>query len=125
MDAQGPPIVFDEARNNGVSLPVTSIIDQFYAVEVEAMGGKRWDTSSLFARQEAERQGSNEGWQMMDKSVPGSRSRPYHHGDLRNGLLEAARTILEGRGSVAAHLARRGAKGRRQPCRALSPFSQP
>jgi 3-hydroxyisobutyrate dehydrogenase len=50
-------IVFDEARNNGVSLPVTSMVDQFYA-EVEAMGGKRWDTSSLFARQEAARKGS-------------------------------------------------------------------
>ena len=33
----------------------------------------------------------------MDKSVPAEpgRSRPYHHGDLRNGLLEAARAILE------------------------------
>ncbi len=50
-------IVMDEARNNGVSLPVTAMVDQFYA-EVEAMGGKRWDTSSLFARQEAARQGS-------------------------------------------------------------------
>jgi 3-hydroxyisobutyrate dehydrogenase-like beta-hydroxyacid dehydrogenase len=50
-------IIFDEARNNGVSLPVTSMVDQFYA-EVEAMGGKRWDTSSLFARQEAARKGS-------------------------------------------------------------------
>ncbi|HJR55866.1 MAG TPA: NAD(P)-dependent oxidoreductase [Rhizomicrobium sp.] len=53
-------IVFDEARNNGVSLPVTSMVDQFYA-EVEAMGGKRWDTSSLFARQEAARQGTKKG----------------------------------------------------------------
>ena len=50
-------IVLDEARNNGVSLPVTAMVDQFYA-EVEAMGGKRWDTSSLFARQEAVRKGS-------------------------------------------------------------------
>ena len=50
-------IVMDEARNNGVSLPMTAMIDQFYA-EVEAMGGKRWDTSSLFARQEAARKGS-------------------------------------------------------------------
>ena len=49
-------IVMDEARNNGVSLPVTAMVDQFYA-EVEAMGGKRWDTSSLFARQEAARKG--------------------------------------------------------------------
>ena len=49
-------IVLDEARNNGVSLPVTAMVDQFYA-EVENMGGKRWDTSSLFARQEAARKG--------------------------------------------------------------------
>lgn len=42
-------IVFDEARRNGAVLPVTALVDQFYA-EVEAMGGKRWDTSSLIAR---------------------------------------------------------------------------
>jgi 3-hydroxyisobutyrate dehydrogenase len=48
-------IVLDEARHNGSSLPVTALVDQFYA-EVEAMGGKRWDTSSLFARQETARQ---------------------------------------------------------------------
>ena len=42
-------IVFDEARRNGASLPVTALVDQFYA-DVEAMGGKRWDTSSLIAR---------------------------------------------------------------------------
>ncbi|MEI9992056.1 MAG: NAD(P)-dependent oxidoreductase [Rhizomicrobium sp.] len=46
-------ICLDEARRNGTTLPVTSLVDQFYA-EVEAMGGKRWDTSSLFARQEAQ-----------------------------------------------------------------------
>ena len=45
-------ICLDEARRNGTTLPVTSLVDQFYA-EVEKMGGKRWDTSSLFARQEA------------------------------------------------------------------------
>jgi len=50
-------IVLNEARNNGTSLPVTAMIDQFYA-EVENMGGKRWDTSSLFARQEMARKGS-------------------------------------------------------------------
>jgi 3-hydroxyisobutyrate dehydrogenase len=44
-------IVFDEARRNGAALPVTSLVDQFYA-EVEKMGGRRWDTSSLFARLE-------------------------------------------------------------------------
>ena len=48
-------IVLDEARRNGTSLPVTGLIDQFYA-EIENMGGKRWDTSSLFAREERARQ---------------------------------------------------------------------
>jgi 3-hydroxyisobutyrate dehydrogenase len=42
-------IVLDEARKNGASLPATAMIDQFYA-EVQKMGGKRWDTSSLIAR---------------------------------------------------------------------------
>ncbi|MBC8038769.1 MAG: NAD(P)-dependent oxidoreductase [Rhizobiales bacterium] len=39
----------DEARTNGAHLPVTAIVDQFYS-EVQKMGGKRWDTSSLIAR---------------------------------------------------------------------------
>ncbi len=47
-------ICLDEARRNGTTLPVTALVDQFYA-EVQQMGGKRWDTSSLFARQEAQR----------------------------------------------------------------------
>jgi 3-hydroxyisobutyrate dehydrogenase len=38
-----------EARRNGASLPVTALVDQFYS-EVEKIGGKRWDTSSLLAR---------------------------------------------------------------------------
>jgi 3-hydroxyisobutyrate dehydrogenase-like beta-hydroxyacid dehydrogenase len=42
-------IALSEARANGASLPVTSLVDQFYA-EVQAMGGRRWDTSSLIAR---------------------------------------------------------------------------
>ena len=44
-------IVLDAARGNGATLPVTALVDQFYA-EVQAMGGKRWDTSSLLARLE-------------------------------------------------------------------------
>jgi 3-hydroxyisobutyrate dehydrogenase len=44
-------IVLGEARKNGATLPVTAIVDQFYA-EVQKMGGKRWDTSSLIARLE-------------------------------------------------------------------------
>jgi 3-hydroxyisobutyrate dehydrogenase len=42
-------IVLDEARSNGAKLPLTALVDQFYA-DVQAMGGKRWDTSSLLAR---------------------------------------------------------------------------
>ncbi|MGA8689683.1 MAG: NAD(P)-dependent oxidoreductase [Methyloceanibacter sp.] len=41
-------LVFDEARANGAELPVTALVDQFYAA-VQAMGGNRWDTSSLIA----------------------------------------------------------------------------
>ena len=41
-------ICMGEARKNGARLPVTALIDQFYA-QVQAMGGKRWDTSSLIA----------------------------------------------------------------------------
>jgi 3-hydroxyisobutyrate dehydrogenase len=44
-------IVLDEARRNGASLPGTALVDQFYG-DVENMGGRRWDTSSLFARLE-------------------------------------------------------------------------
>jgi 3-hydroxyisobutyrate dehydrogenase len=40
-----------EARRNGAQLPVTALVDQFYA-EVQKMGGRRWDTSSLLARLE-------------------------------------------------------------------------
>ena len=38
--------VLDEARRNGAHLPVTALVDQFYS-EVQALGGNRWDTSSL------------------------------------------------------------------------------
>ena len=38
----------DEAQRNGASLPVTTLVDSYYA-EVEARGGKRWDTSSLIS----------------------------------------------------------------------------
>ena len=44
-------ICLGEARRNGANLPVTALIDQFYA-EVQKMGGRRWDTSSLIARLE-------------------------------------------------------------------------
>ena len=44
-------ICLAEARRNGALLPVTSLVDQFYA-EVQGMGGSRWDTSSLIARLE-------------------------------------------------------------------------
>ncbi|MDO9412331.1 MAG: NAD(P)-dependent oxidoreductase [Pseudolabrys sp.] len=41
-------ICLGEARKNGANLPVTALVDQFYA-QVQAMGGNRWDTSSLMA----------------------------------------------------------------------------
>ncbi|MGO9700160.1 MAG: NAD(P)-dependent oxidoreductase [Xanthobacteraceae bacterium] len=41
-------ICLAEARRNGAHLPVTALVDQFYS-EVQQMGGKRWDTSSLIA----------------------------------------------------------------------------
>ncbi len=46
----------DEARRNGAQLPVAALVDQLYA-EVQAMGGGRWDTSSLLARLERLRRG--------------------------------------------------------------------
>ena len=48
-------LVLDEARANGAHLAVTALVDQFYS-EVQAMGGRRWDTSSLAARLEDRRQ---------------------------------------------------------------------
>ncbi len=42
-------ICLTEARHNGAALPLAALIDQFYA-EIEAMGGRRWDTSSLIER---------------------------------------------------------------------------
>ena len=42
-------IVLEESRRNGAQLPVTALVDQFYA-DVQQMGGGRWDTSSLIAR---------------------------------------------------------------------------
>jgi 3-hydroxyisobutyrate dehydrogenase len=44
-------ICLAEARRNGAELPVTALVDQLYA-EVQKMGGRRWDTSSLLARLE-------------------------------------------------------------------------
>jgi 3-hydroxyisobutyrate dehydrogenase len=42
-------LVLDEAKKNGARLPVTALVDQFYA-DVQQMGGNRWDTSSLIKR---------------------------------------------------------------------------
>ena len=42
-------LVLDEARRNGAQLPVTALVDQFYA-DIQNMGGQRWDTSSLIKR---------------------------------------------------------------------------
>jgi len=42
-------LVLEEARRNGAKLPVTALVDQFYA-DVQTAGGNRWDTSSLITR---------------------------------------------------------------------------
>jgi 3-hydroxyisobutyrate dehydrogenase-like beta-hydroxyacid dehydrogenase len=42
-------LVLEEARRNGARLPVTALVDQFYA-DVQQLGGQRWDTSSLIKR---------------------------------------------------------------------------
>ena len=42
-------LILDEAKRNGARLPVTALVDQFYA-DVQALGGQRWDTSSLIKR---------------------------------------------------------------------------
>jgi 3-hydroxyisobutyrate dehydrogenase len=44
-------MVLAEGRRNGATTPVAALVDQLYA-EVQAMGGSRWDTSSLIARLE-------------------------------------------------------------------------
>jgi len=45
-------IALEEARANQAHLPVAALVDQFYS-EVQALGGNRWDTSSLIARLES------------------------------------------------------------------------
>jgi len=42
-------LVLDEAKHNGARLPVTALVDQFYS-DVQALGGRSWDTSSLIKR---------------------------------------------------------------------------
>ena len=42
-------LAMDEAKRNGARLPVTALVDQFYA-DVQQLGGNRWDTSSLVKR---------------------------------------------------------------------------
>jgi 3-hydroxyisobutyrate dehydrogenase len=42
-------LVLEEAKRNGARLPVTALVDQFYA-DLQALGGRRWDTSSLIRR---------------------------------------------------------------------------
>jgi len=53
-------ICLEEARRNGAHLPLGALVDQFYS-EVQAMGGGRWDTSSLIARLEAVGKGGKGG----------------------------------------------------------------
>ncbi len=51
-------LVLDEARENGAHLALAALVDQFYS-EVQALGGSRWDTSSLAARLEDRREPKN------------------------------------------------------------------
>ena len=51
-------LLLDEARQNGAHLALAALVDQFYS-EVQALGGKRWDTSSLAARLEDRRRGKS------------------------------------------------------------------
>jgi 3-hydroxyisobutyrate dehydrogenase-like beta-hydroxyacid dehydrogenase len=46
----------NEAKSNGSLLPITELVDQYYA-EVQDLGGNRWDTSSLLARLKAKNNG--------------------------------------------------------------------
>ena len=48
-------IALNEARKQGAHLPLTALVDQFYA-EVQSLGGGRWDTSSLIKRLDAFKQ---------------------------------------------------------------------
>jgi 3-hydroxyisobutyrate dehydrogenase-like beta-hydroxyacid dehydrogenase len=45
-------IAIEEALKNGATLEMTGLVDRFYA-EIQGMGGRRWDTSSLIARLES------------------------------------------------------------------------
>ena len=49
-------LVLDEARSNGATVALAALVDQFYA-DVQKMGGRRWDTSSLVARLETPEEG--------------------------------------------------------------------
>jgi 3-hydroxyisobutyrate dehydrogenase len=64
-------IALEEARRNGARLPVTALVDQLYG-EIVAMGGKRWDTSSLLRRLERQDAASGEAV----RSPPGDRPAP-------------------------------------------------
>ena len=52
-------IALEEARANQAHLPVSALVDQFYS-EVQAIGGNRWDTSSLIARLEGMKSGNGD-----------------------------------------------------------------
>jgi len=51
-------LLLDESKRNGAKLDMTAMVDGFYA-EVQALGGNRWDTSSLVARLEKPAQGKS------------------------------------------------------------------
>lgn len=59
-------MVLAEAEKMALQLPLTSMVDGFYA-QVQAMGGSRWDTSSLFARMQAQATGATRLPQTTDR----------------------------------------------------------
>jgi len=59
-------MVLAESEKMALQLPLTSMVDEFYA-QVQAMGGSRWDTSSLFARMQAQARGATRLPQTTDR----------------------------------------------------------
>ena len=71
-------ICLDQAKQTGAHLPVTALVDQFYG-QVQAMGGKRWDTSSLIALLQ---QMSDAGWLFFLAAIPAAMLVGFSKGGL-------------------------------------------
>ena len=99
-------ICIGEARKNGASLPVTALVDQFYA-EVQKMGGKRWDTSSLIARLEI----------VSSRSPTCTCRKPGHGWRSQNSIPEEQVLAEAGRSADKAVTRRRRHRGHSQSLR--------